>query len=908
MNKIRSVLVILLLIPLTIQASSMTEFCKELGRVSLERGDIEQARIEYTKVITIDPFDREAQQVLAQIRQDRIDTMLDAFEPAPASSQPAWRRPSPADRLHEKRPSVPVKEEGPVPSGLVEVPVVRPADRDKETDPVWKKFKVKGVYQTAIGVTSEDLYWKRSNYELNERNWRVLSRDALNNRENTYDPAVFSQFQFSVDYPQEKGWSFHSFFDVSPWSFIGKSDKVTLTAANGDTAEIELKYWSGSGYALNEIYYTDLKGDSFNLPELKVNRGRVLPTTVTTTWGTTFDVPELKLHHEFQPIREIEFAYNNDNVSLDIFPWATDAKSYTSDDPLRLSNNMTYWEESQWLVKWRPGHFNSDPAARDYQPGWWDDSTAFAARDAGNVRLTALRGMNLSYEAGNTTIDFAVSSPKEPWQDYGEINALNNALRARYKADDDLTIGALYGAKWGYDEESVDAVNHILGIDANYGISDDTQLYAELATSCSEYDKKSAYSTEKRGNALHLQLVNSSANRFGKTYFELLPEKKEFLYRARLSFTHMDEGFESALSSYRFTRNDAFWGRHLTFKDPFHMFIPALRDTSVSWHDIKDFRIGNGIDYGRDVISARYEAFNLLDARLDFLFDTRNVHDVNGKYIENVTRAEATYKPDKKWTHKVLGIYHDLPKTKGGIDPFLFDPLTGEPYKDWSSDAIDDGKDPSLKTISAGSEYWFTDWLAANAILEMTNDCTLAYDNYPRGLFNDSQPSNIWSMYGYTFRSSNPFLYDQQYFNQPPYPWYNIYKLGLKIKPSEKTNVALNYTRNEYEWAQSIDDNMNHIGLDIEHMINEKWSAHFWYTYSRAKSISRLIDDGIVDVEGHHNIFFELGFMPGEESRFRLMYGIGNMAYYASPNFNPYGGFPVLDTEHILRIIYERKF
>jgi len=41
-----------------------------------------------------------------------------------------------------------------------------------------------------------------------------------------------------------------------------------------------------------------------------------------------------------------------------------------------------------------------------------------------------------------------------------------------------------------------------------------------------------------------------------------------------------------------------------------------------------------------------------LEQNLDALFDIRNVHDVDGKYIENVARLEVIYQPIDKLTTK----------------------------------------------------------------------------------------------------------------------------------------------------------------------------------------------------------------------------------------------------------------
>ena len=116
----------------------------------------------------------------------------------------------------------------------------------------------------------------------------------------------------------------------------------------------------------------------------------------------------------------------------------------------------------------------------------------------------------------------------------------------------------------------------------------------------------------------------------------------------------------------------------------------------MQWEDIEPFRIGDGIDIGRDAIGLRIEAS--WQDWLDNLFDLRNVHRANGKYIETVARDEVSWNINEKLTAKGLALYHDLPKTRAGVDPFIIDDDTGEYVVDFSADPIDDGKNPSLRT------------------------------------------------------------------------------------------------------------------------------------------------------------------------------------------------------------------
>jgi len=843
-------------------SASVEDYLLELGKTYWKRGDFKNAEIEFKKVLLINPNNLEAKEYLKKIYQAKKGSL-----------------------------------------GETKFESIKKEEKRKKKS----KFKLRGEYQLSFGIKDKEFIWKRANYDLNEKNWRLLSEDVYNYRENTYDPQILSYLRFNLDYLSQDGLSFYSSFDISPYSFIGKTDEITIRGVGGDSAKIQLKYWANTGYTINETVYTLENGDSFSLPERKVEDNRIKPFKVTSVWGNIFSIPELKIHREFWPIRELAIKYKRENFEIFIFPVALEEKAYTSDDPLTLSNKKIFWEESQWLVKWKPGHEDKGASPSDFFKGWWDDTLAFFTRNSEGLRLTNLRGLSLNFHNNKTNLDFVVSSPKDLWQEYDEFDTLNGITRIKFTNKSNLILGALYGFKLGYNQNSLDAENHVWGLDLNYKLTDNTQLFLEIATSNSKYDETSSYKTKKRGNAFHLSLINSVKKCFGKNYFEIRPSDKRPFYKIKIALTHMDEGFESALSSYRFTRDDTYWSRHLSFREPFQRFFFDL-NTPLGWEDVERFKIGDGIDYGRDVINLRCEFFNFLNSKLDGLFDLRNVHSVDGKYIENVTRLELSYKVNKKLLTKFLGIYHDLPKTKAGIDPFIFSPKTGEYYLDWSSDPIDDAKDPSLKTICLGAEYWIFDWLGISGVWEHTNDYTLSYANFPRSLFNSSQPSKIYYENEKRYRDEQPYLYNQEYFPQPPYEWYNIFKIGLKIRPTEKLRIYIDWTRNEFEWVQLTDENMNHTGLEIEYFPLDKLGFYFRYVFSRAKSISELATHNRVIKKSHHNVFLEVKYKAFENDEFILQYGVGK-ENYLDATFTPYGGgLPALDTQHIVRVYYKKRF
>lgn len=225
----------------------------------------------------------------------------------------------------------------------------------------------------------------------------------------------------------------------------------------------------------------------------------------------------------------------------------------------------------------------------------------------------------------------------------------------------------------------------------------------------------------------------------------------------------MDAGFRPVLSDYSQTRDDVFWGRHIHFRKPFQYYYGGLYQPSLGWGDIEPYRIGNGIDKGRSVLGLRLET-TLFDKSFENLFDVRNVHKSDGKFVENAARDEVSIRATDQLSAKLLGIFQKMHKTAGGLDPFILDNETDLPL---INTAIEEGKDPSLKSGSFGLEYAFTQWLALSGVWERTNDSTLAYDNFPRGDLNGSS-LGTFNEFDMVFRRDIPFLFNQALFPLPP--------------------------------------------------------------------------------------------------------------------------------------------
>jgi len=473
-------------------------------------------------------------------------------------------------------------------------------------------------------------------------------------------------------------------------------------------------------------------------------------------------------------------------------------------------------------------------------------------------------------------------------------------------------LGGTFTYRGGFktDPHKLDSQNFVGGVDLGFEIVQGFKAEAEVLTSKSEYDKtNSEYKTDGRGNAYYFSFVSryptQSIMDLKYGYDDIkIGEDEDFLFKSKFYLARMDKGFDSALSDYHNTRQDVFWSRHIHFRRPMQYYYQGLEKPADKWDELLSSRIGDGIDAGRNVLGYRFELF--MDDRLYNLFDIRNVHNVNGKFIENVVRDELAVRVTDKLTAKVLGIYHKLPRIVGGIDPYTYDGNTGD---FWVNEFVKDGEKATIKTGSFGLNYDFFDWLSINGIYERTNDYYLAYDGFPSNVLrNNTTLSGTYYQNDRLYRKINPFLYDQSNFPQAPYKFYNIFKAGLRISPLENMEIYLDYTRNEFEVASLNSDNMNHVGLEFTYMPTPKMGMLFKYIYSRCQDIDRLVA-GVTKPVGHHNFYAEFRYLPTKDDEFILQYGEGNSSAIGNMTLDPYGGSMLtLDTAHIFRAYYRRKF
>ena len=912
--------------------SPAADYLCELGKSFYSLGRVDDALVEFNKVLLVEPSNKVAKEYINKIFQENS-----SFNP----ELEITRKPSLAQNLVVKEPAVEfIQESSKV---VLTSPAPKPAlSREEAMDFTLNELKpkggigystntaaklteeqkgeeglkfgplrVSGKTQLSFGVTPNDFIWKRANFDLNEKffSWRMTSDSVFNHRFDTYDPAIYDSLSVNLDTENKHGFNFHTNVTVDPWSFTGKSDKVTL-AGGTDSAEVQLYYWSNTGYVVNHTLYTSLNGNTINIPELKVEHGKTKAVTIGS-----FNIPDMKISRQFQPVRELWLDYSNDQVKFRAFPIGYQDQAYTSDDPLNITNHGIWWKDSKWLRMYTPGIYNSGDVPVSFTKGRWDDSLSFLSKDSTGKYLTALRGFSFGFQPDEqTSFDTTFATPKHLWQDYGVADNIISANRLKHHFADNIMAGAIFTSRSGFkvdNNNELDSQNYVEGLDLGYEITDGLKAQAEVLSSQSSYDMtNSVYKTESRGNAYYFSFISRYPqksimdSKYG--YDSIAMDKDEkFMLKSKFYASRMDRGFDSALSDYHNTRQDTAWSRHIHFRKPMDYYSQGLEGSSTNWGELNATRIGDGIDIGRSTLGFRFETF--LEDKFYNLFDVRNVHSVEGKFVENVARDEVTVKLTDKLTAKGLGIYQKMPKTIAGIDPFVFDGKTGDFFQ---NSAVVDGADPTIQTGSIGLNYDFFDWLSLNGIYECTNDYTLAYGNFPRNVLRDDSTLDAnYTQNDEIYLSIWPFLYDQGIFPQAPYKFYNVFKSGLRIMPLEDMEIYLDYTRDEFEAASLNSDNMNHVGIELTYMPVRKLGMSFKYTYSRCQDVDRL-ESGITKVNGHHNFFSEFRYLPSRDSELILQYGVGDTNSIANQaSFDPYGGNLItLDTQQIFRAFYRQRF
>ena len=776
---------------------------------------------------------------------------------------------------------------------VIEVPPPGPRDifedATREESPKKKeellpggRVKMSGRYRLAAGM-GRDFILNDSNADLQERNFRYLFGEHLNN---TYDPAIYDQVLLNLNFLPADKFDIYTQLVVDPWSIVGTTGEQVIHNQDGtSTIRPNLKYFGAFNGVLNETYRATT-GDSLATPLTKVQGGHTTGFSAPgfTDFGTTYTFPKLDIDYEFRPIRKLWVDYNEDEWHLRAFALADQNQALTTDDPLGLSNHKQYWQQSPWLHEYKPIQFFSDQSIKR---GYYSDALSFLARDSEGNRLVLLRGGSIEADLGKTYIAATVAAPFTPWDD-GFFNANNvpGAVRVKHRATDQLMVGGVYTFRTGLINNSVADLNQVVGVDAKYDINKGTSLSGEIAGSQRDRDlmTNERLKTDMEGYAYKAVL---------DTHFE--HAKYDGHTNFSLSYTQMDKDFSPNLSRYTNTRDDIFWGKHITFQPR---------------PNLEPFRIGDGVDINRFVVRARWEE-KLFKDRFVNLMDIRNVHRAeNTAYLETVARDEVTYKVNPKLTTKGLFRWQGLPKTSPYLEPFisnfyysgdLVDP--SDPNLNVQNVAVQADKDPSRFTYSGGLQYILNKQWTAEGIYERSNDIP----DFPRGLLFDTFRDANARVDGLLLDHVQGFYYGQTSFGLPPYKYFNIIRERLIYKPGDPMTITIHAAQNSYKFAAGIDDNINHQGVSVAFDASKKLSLFFDFTHSMQIDVPKLIATNytVSDFADHYNFYTSMDYKINSATVFRAEYGVFGLGTSA-PGFTPYTAtalsLPTIDTEHLFRV------
>ncbi|MFA5276399.1 MAG: tetratricopeptide repeat protein, partial [Candidatus Omnitrophota bacterium] len=660
------------------------EFCQQ-GKELYSQGKTDEALSEFNKALLSDPNNAVAKSYIERIFNINSALKSTVYEdagiktPVAANPEPSVS-PNRNTKAEVQENKVLTKEEAMeqdlaklqqrrvATAYLYGYPDLTPPEEEEAGGLRAGPLKITGTAQLSFGVTPQDFIWKRANFDLNEKfkSWRMMSYAGFNRGFNTFDTRIYDSLSVNVDTENEEGFNFHTNVTVDPWSFTGKSNKITVSNLAGtDSVDLQLYYWSNTGYTVNKTVYSANGWPTLNIPELEVEDGKTKPTSIDTSPGT-FNLPSMKIYREFQPVRELWLDYTNDQIKFRAFPLAYQDQAYSSDDPLGITNHHIWWQDSPWLRKYQPGTYRtSGDYAPSFTKGYWDDSLSFLSKDSTGKYLTALRGFSFTFSPQEqTTFDTTVATPKHLWQDYGEVDNIISASRLKHYFSEDFMLGGTFTTRSGFkiDPQKLDSQNFVAGVDLGYEIINGVKVQGEVLTSKSFYDMANTdYETKSRGNAYYFSLVSRYPQKsimdlkYGYDEIALDEKEESYLLKSKFYLSRMDQGFESALSNFHNTRQDTGWSRHIHFRQPMEYYFDGLTQPADAdkWGQLNATRIGDGIDAGRNTLGFRFETF--LDDRFYNLFDIRNVHNVDGKFIENVVRDELAVRVTEKLTAKLMG-------------------------------------------------------------------------------------------------------------------------------------------------------------------------------------------------------------------------------------------------------------
>ena len=829
--------------------------------------------------------------------------LLCAFAPFSvlADTDPTAETETPREETLLAEPAPPVTSEAPAPTRRTFRKSTRQKKISKKTaPPTDHKVQMDGRYRLAAAADSEKTFiFNDANADLQERNFRYLFGERLNN---TFDPAIYDQLLLNVNFDPKERWNVYTQIVADPWSYVGTTgEQVQSSDPNrAIVMRYNLKYFGAFNSTLNEVYRNNI-ADSYAFPLIKIHEGDTTPTRVEgfddfdglsgNGHGIPFTIPQLDIDYEFRPIRKLWVDYTADDWHARVFALADEKQALWTDDPLELSNHKDYWQQSPWLYQYTPIMFFTDGSVKR---GQYSDALSFLARDSEGNRLVLLRGASIEADLDRTYFVATVAAPFTPWDEkYFAADNIPGAVRLKHQVTDRLMMGGTYTFRTGLIDNSVADLNQVLGIDGKYNFNENVTGKAEVAGSYRERDKMTN------------QALTSSTDGFAyKMVLESHTARKKFLpglTDLEGSFTQMDINFEPSLSRYTNTRDDHYWGNHLTFKE----YSP----------DLEHFRIGDGVDVNRRVYHLRWKE-TLNKGRIVNLADLRQVRKTSdNSYKESVVRDELTLRVTGQLALKGLFRWQHLPRSYARVEPFIASYTFQGDTIDIANQTIQNvlvqaGKDPSRFTYAGGAQYILNKHWTLEGFVEVTNDIP----DFPRVLLASTFRDANDRIEGILTDHITTGLYGQGPLGGvPPYEYFTITRQRVIYKPDQKTTLTVHAAQNGYKYAGGIDDNINHVGVSAAYEATKTVDFFMDYTYSHQIDIPKLIATNYTehDYRGHHNVYASMDYRRNKGMIWRAEYGVFGLGDN-TPLVTPYSvttfSLPTIDTEHILRLSLTGEF
>ena len=769
-----------------------------------------------------------------------------------------------------------------------------------------------GSYRLAAGVDDDDFILNESNSVNAIHTLQGPQSDYIfgEHRENTFDAGIYNQYKLNLDVTPRDKWDFYTQIVLDPWSWVGTTGEQVQRSNTDSVAQLRynLKYFGAFNSTIRETY-RDNRANIISFPYVEVDDGHLVRGSqgrVTSgILDRRYNVHELDVDMEFRPFRKVWLDYKEDDWYVRAFALAGEEQALSTDDPLQLSNHRDYWQQSPWLYQYKPVQHFFD---RSLERGHYSDALSYYARDSEGNRLVLLRGFAYEGDFDKTYVASTIAAPHTPWGEYDAADNFLGATRVKHQMNERWMLGGTHTYRVGLIDNSPADSNRVWSVDTKIAMTDHVDFVAQFAQSYREYDLKTNERTirNRKGIAVKAEFQGDYDHKHDDGHTEW-----------QLSYAQMDRGFQPLNSQYLNTRDDRFWGTHISFDEH---------------PDLEPFKLGDGLDVNRLVTRFHWKE-KLFKDRFYNEFDIRNVHkregtryvdtgpvidqwsDMDTTYVETVTRNELTLKLNPRVTFKGLFRWRALPKTMENIDPIFtgyYFPKDDIDLNDFYifNDDIRRGRNADQFTYSGALQYNVDSNLTLEGIYERTNNIP----DFPRGLLNDFFRNPVDRVQGVLEDRVQNFMYFQGGVlkGAAPYPFYNIFKERVIYRPESRVTYTFHATQNQYLPAGGIDDNVNHVGLGINFVQSKKLNWFCDYTFSHHIDVPRYIDtsEAVAEPNDHHNFYVSFDYNLTKATLLRGEYGVFGLD--ANNAGNPYNAgvfsLPTVDTEHLFRLSLAGEF